>query len=73
MVMIEARRCTKCIFPDIYPDITFNDLGDYAMDFIQLPQYIERILLERTTEPPSLEGFLRELGVSKEDVNWHAQ
>jgi N-acetyl sugar amidotransferase len=118
-----------------------NKLGDYAMDFIQLPDYIEwnlkeiyrilseklgwrhppdvheshfdctlfpikeylkfnkygltqetvknsrlireglmtrdeameRMSLEQTTEPEIFDGFLRELGVSREEINWQAE
>lgn len=25
--MVEVRRCTRCILPDIYPSITFNEYG----------------------------------------------
>jgi hypothetical protein len=34
---------------------------------------MERIALEHTTEPSIFEGFLHELGVSKDEVNWQAE
>ncbi len=34
---------------------------------------MERMSLEQTTEPEILDGFLRELGVSREEINWHAE
>jgi N-acetyl sugar amidotransferase len=120
---------------------SYDKLGDYAMDFIQLPDYIEwnvreiprilseklgwrhppdvneshfdcilfpikeyikfkkygltqetvknsrlireglmtreeameRMSLEQTTEPEILDGFLRELGVSRKEINWQAE
>jgi hypothetical protein len=33
----------------------------------------ERMSLEQTTEPEILEGFLRELGVSREEINCQAE
>jgi hypothetical protein len=34
---------------------------------------MERITLEQTTEPAIFDGFLREIGVSKGEINWHAE
>jgi hypothetical protein len=34
---------------------------------------MERMSLEQTTEPPILQGFLDELGVSREEINWQAE
>jgi hypothetical protein len=34
---------------------------------------MERMSLEQTTEPEIFDGFLRELGVSREEINWQAE